>query len=321
MPRTICSIEPGRQPARGHWNRGQDLPRERRSRARDAARPCGGPSGDGAPPRAVGPHRRRDQQSRKAVCAGRGRGARGAPTSRTSAMPARGELGRDSLARGGPGGPGADLRRAAATPRLRTRRGARGRRPTAMPMANRSAARTRATCSGGPSSRRMPALRRRSLTSVTAAYLPRNLRPDVVSITVHPPGTVFQRPFSTGEMEIAGFEDNTSDGRQPAQSQSSAHDGSSGSASRPRSAAVSIRRVCRRSSGRRRTETTIGCSTTSCIGAKGKRPGRRSNAGCGIRSTSGTRRRFPTVPTSSRSPRRMHRRIRPGRRSSARWRA
>src|SRR5690606_25947998 len=33
------------------------------------------------------------------------------------------------------------------------------------------------------------------------------------SITVHPPGTVFQRPFSTGEMEIAGYEDNTSDGR------------------------------------------------------------------------------------------------------------
>lgn len=53
------------------------------------------------------------------------------------------------------------------------------------------------------------------LTSVTAAYLPRNLRPEVVSITVHPPGVVFQRPFSTGEMEIAGFEDNTSDGRAP----------------------------------------------------------------------------------------------------------
>jgi WD40 repeat protein len=59
------------------------------------------------------------------------------------------------------------------------------------------------------------------LTSVTAAYLPRNLRPDVVSITVHPPGTVFQRPFSTGELEIAGLEDNTSDGRQPSQTQSS----------------------------------------------------------------------------------------------------
>jgi SMP-30/Gluconolactonase/LRE-like region len=58
------------------------------------------------------------------------------------------------------------------------------------------------------------------LTSVTAAYLPRNLRPEVASITVHPPGTVFQRPFSTGEMEIAGFEDNTSDGRAPSQTQS-----------------------------------------------------------------------------------------------------
>jgi hypothetical protein len=54
------------------------------------------------------------------------------------------------------------------------------------------------------------------LTSVTAAYLPRNLRPEVVSITVHPPGVVFQRPFSP-DVEIAGFEDNTSDGRQPSQ--------------------------------------------------------------------------------------------------------
>ena len=55
------------------------------------------------------------------------------------------------------------------------------------------------------------------LTSVTTAYLPRNLRPLVTGITVHPPGTVFQRPFSTGELEIAGFEDNTSDGRTPQQ--------------------------------------------------------------------------------------------------------
>ena len=55
------------------------------------------------------------------------------------------------------------------------------------------------------------------LTSVTTAYLPRNLRPMVTSITVHPPGAVFQRPFSTGELEIAGFEDNTSDGRNPSQ--------------------------------------------------------------------------------------------------------
>jgi hypothetical protein len=43
------------------------------------------------------------------------------------------------------------------------------------------------------------------LTSVVAAYLPRNLRPRVTSITIHPPGTVFQRPFPT-DPEIAGFE-------------------------------------------------------------------------------------------------------------------
>jgi sugar lactone lactonase YvrE len=57
------------------------------------------------------------------------------------------------------------------------------------------------------------------LTSVTAAYLPRNLRPEVSAITVHPPGTVFQRPFSGSDVEIAGFEDNTSDGRNPSQTQ------------------------------------------------------------------------------------------------------
>ena len=45
------------------------------------------------------------------------------------------------------------------------------------------------------------------LTSVTAAYLQRNLRPQVRSITVQPPGIVFQKPFSTGDPELAGFED------------------------------------------------------------------------------------------------------------------
>lgn len=45
------------------------------------------------------------------------------------------------------------------------------------------------------------------LTSVTAAYLQRNLRPRVTSITIYPPGHVFQKPYSTGESEIAGFED------------------------------------------------------------------------------------------------------------------
>ncbi len=68
------------------------------------------------------------------------------------------------------------------------------------------------------------------LTSVTTAYLPRNLRPEVSSITVHPPGTVFQRPFSTGEMEIAGFEDNSPDGRPSSQAGSGSAGGPSGSA-------------------------------------------------------------------------------------------
>ena len=55
------------------------------------------------------------------------------------------------------------------------------------------------------------------LTSVTAAYLPRNTRPRVTSITVHPPGTVFQRPFPTGEPEIAGFRGDTPERRAAAQ--------------------------------------------------------------------------------------------------------
>src|SRR5258705_12054011 len=51
------------------------------------------------------------------------------------------------------------------------------------------------------------------LTSVNAAYLPRNIRPDVVSITINPPGTVFQRPFPTGDPEIAGFDGDVPDRR------------------------------------------------------------------------------------------------------------
>jgi sugar lactone lactonase YvrE len=56
-----------------------------------------------------------------------------------------------------------------------------------------------------------------ALTSVTAAYLPRNMRPRVTSITVHPPGTVFQRPFPS-DPEIAGFEGDPPDRRVNAQS-------------------------------------------------------------------------------------------------------
>ena len=53
------------------------------------------------------------------------------------------------------------------------------------------------------------------LTSVTAAYLPRNIRPEVLSITINPPGTVFQRPFPTGDPEIAGFDGAVPDRRTP----------------------------------------------------------------------------------------------------------
>ena len=57
----------------------------------------------------------------------------------------------------------------------------------------------RAVLSGGPATP--------LLTSVSAAYLQRNVRPRVESITVHPPGVAFQKPFSTGEAEIAGLDE------------------------------------------------------------------------------------------------------------------
>ena len=50
------------------------------------------------------------------------------------------------------------------------------------------------------------------LTSVTTAYLPRNLRPVVTTVTVHPPGTVFQKPFTSGEFEIAGYDAGATNG-------------------------------------------------------------------------------------------------------------
>jgi len=56
---------------------------------------------------------------------------------------------------------------------------------------------------------------RAQLTSVTVAYLPRNTRPVVSSITVHPPGVVFQRPFSSDDGAIAGLDDATAAARRP----------------------------------------------------------------------------------------------------------
>jgi hypothetical protein len=46
-----------------------------------------------------------------------------------------------------------------------------------------------------------------TLDSVQVAYLQRNLRPQIESVTVHPPGEFFQKPLSlTGEVEILGFD-------------------------------------------------------------------------------------------------------------------
>jgi hypothetical protein len=57
------------------------------------------------------------------------------------------------------------------------------------------------------------------LTSVTVAYLTRNSRPVVSTITIHPPGVVFQRPYGD-DTAIAGMDDATSDARKPAGSDS-----------------------------------------------------------------------------------------------------
>lgn len=55
------------------------------------------------------------------------------------------------------------------------------------------------------------------LTSVNAAYLQRNLRPQVHSITVYPSGIVFQKPFTSGEPDLAGFDEQTTPERKLAQ--------------------------------------------------------------------------------------------------------
>jgi hypothetical protein len=69
------------------------------------------------------------------------------------------------------------------------------------------------------------------LTSVTAAYLQRNLRPQVRSITVHPPGIVFQKPYTAGEPDLAGFEDQTTPDRKLVSAAQAASQGGAGSSS------------------------------------------------------------------------------------------
>lgn len=64
-----------------------------------------------------------------------------------------------------------------------------------------------------------------TLTSVSAAYLPRNQRPTVTGLIVHPPGVVFQKPFSTGETEVAGYAGEVAEKRLAAQGQPSTSTG------------------------------------------------------------------------------------------------
>ncbi|HWB15542.1 MAG TPA: WD40 repeat domain-containing protein [Vicinamibacterales bacterium] len=56
---------------------------------------------------------------------------------------------------------------------------------------------------------------RASLTAVTVAYLARNTRPVVSSVTAHPPGVVFQRAYQNDEGAIAGLDDATMESRRP----------------------------------------------------------------------------------------------------------
>ena len=117
------------------------------------------------------------------------------------------------------------------------------------------------------------------LTSVTAAYLQRNLRPYVTSITVYPAGNVFQKPYSTGEGEIAGFDDGWPDTRPSPTALAAAGTGapaiSLGVLRHARSDAESTRRDSRRSPGRPRTTTTTSSCTTSSTAASRRPVGRR----------------------------------------------
>ena len=47
------------------------------------------------------------------------------------------------------------------------------------------------------------------LTSVTTAYLQRNIQPRVSSVSIEPPGVVFQKPYPSGDPGIAGFDGDT----------------------------------------------------------------------------------------------------------------
>ena len=146
----------------------------------------------------------------------------------------------------------------------------RGR--TAAPRASRSRARRRATCSGAPCSTATGA-HAPVLTSVTAAYLPRNLRPEVA--VDHRPPAGHRLPEAV--LDGRGRDRRASRTTRPTAAAADRRRAPAGPGGhRPRrSAGGSTRRGCRRSSGRPRTTTTTTCSTTCSIAARAKRRGRR----------------------------------------------
>ena len=107
------------------------------------------------------------------------------------------------------------------------------------------------------------------LTSVSAAYVQRNLRPKFTSLTVHPAGTVFQKPYPTGDPDIAGFDDQAPDRRILSTT------AEPGAAARPPSAAAPTSAGCRRSSGAPKTRTRMSCATRFCTAARAIRRGSR----------------------------------------------
>ena len=189
---------------------------------------------------------------------------------------------------------GSSWRREAATPRPRTKPGAHGRRTPSRPTAPPSQVRRRGICSGAPCSR--AAATGPVLTSVTAAYLQRNLRPVVRSITVHPPGIVFQKPFTTGEPDLAGFGDQTTPDRRLTHRR--ADDARVVLVARARPAHVSEGAADARVASRRRERRRARLQRP--VSARRRdRHGRRFAATSTNRSSSGIRRWFPTARTSS----------------------
>ena len=267
-------IEPSRQPARRHRDRGQDLPRQRRSGARDAA----GPRARRGRSRRFSANRRDGSSARRAI---RESSSRSPPRRR-----ARGTYESDVRDAGTVASWGVIRWRATAHPRakctLSTRSG-----NTATPDETWSAwskpydNRRRRT--DRQPQRALPAVARRARGRRRAARCsPRSPPPTCRGtcgrrfrrspfIRPEPCSSVRSRPARS---EIAGFED-TRPTAAAAQSQPAPPGAPPRSARRRRSAAASIRKACRRSSGRRTTRTTIGCSSTCCTGAKARRRGRR----------------------------------------------